>query len=272
MKKLISSIGLAFSLAGSGFCGDIDLTMLNSRVTDVLSPYQNQNTVIKGEFARLNMDAIRVYQADFSGLYQKTGSVNTLKLQINHLRYDYGTGQEPKLTFKGALDFDLSRVVSADQINSTAPHLVYDIIHELSKKALELEDALTLRGLNTSLQRDADGNIESLGAFISARIDLDQLSTEMRRDIPATEGALSFTLNVHKGMTIDGYVIMNPEYMYFQHGETGLKEQLEQFIAGDEQLLMKMNMGLMYLDYMVGMLVEQSELMASWPLTGFKPH
>ncbi|KTD55716.1 hypothetical protein Lsan_3268 [Legionella santicrucis] len=257
MKKFFCSLGLSFCLASSVFASDSALDLLNSEITNILVPFQNQSTTAKLKFDAVEIDDERATNVILNGLYSKIGSTNVFNVTIDNLSYNYGDGKSPTTALKGSIGLDLTKFLTREESNRIIPSAI-EFLQDLTKDYTEeYGDAVSVNGVVTSTTKDTDGNYTGLTALISAKIDLDKISDEQTRElVMVTDVVVSLTLNLKTGIAIDSYVISNPEYSGFKEDQIGLKEILERLLNRDEEVLEIINGLFMYFDYVASDIVE----------------
>lgn len=237
MNKFFISLGLSFSLIAATFAANDSLEQLNSQVAELLSPFQDQTTIAQLTFDALELDAERTNKLALHGLYRKVGSQNLFEIKLDNLSYNYEI-KAPKTTFKGSLSTDFTQILPQAQINSLVP-MAAEMVEDLAKDfAREYEDAISVKGEVTSTTKDEEGNYTGLTALFSMKIDLNKLPEyKSIEEVMVTESVVSISLNTKTGLTLDAFLISNPQYMGFNEDEIGLKEMLEQLLAGNEEAL-----------------------------------
>ncbi|WP_115707358.1 hypothetical protein [Legionella sainthelensi] len=257
MKNFFCSLGLSFCLVSSVFASDSPIDLLNSEITNILAPFQNQSTTAKLKFDAVEIDDERTTNVILNGLYSKVGSTNTFNVSIDNLSYDYGDGKSPTTALKGSIGLDLTKFLTRDESNKIIPSAI-EFLQELTKEYTEeYGEAISVNGVVTSTTKDTDGNYTGLTALVSAKIDLDKLPEDQSRDsVMVTDVVVSLTLNLKTGIAIDSYVISNPEYWGFKEDQIGLKEILERLLNRDEEALEMINGLFMYFDYVASDIVE----------------
>lgn len=231
------SVGLSFSLIAAAFAHNDSLEQLNSQVAELLSPFQNQTTIAQLVFDKLELSAERTNNLALHALYRQVGQQNIFELKLDNLSYNY-ENELPKTTFKGSLSTDLTQIISQDQINDLVPGAAELIEQIVSDFVREYEDAVSVKGDVTSITQDAEGNYIGLTALFSMKIDLNKLPEyKSIEEVMITDAMVSMSLNVKTGFSLDAVLISNPKYLGFNQDERGLKEMLEQLLAGNEEAL-----------------------------------
>lgn len=260
MKKVFLALGLGFTLAANVFAADNTIEQLNSEIVTILAPFQDEATVANLYFNALETNAERALQVAVTGLYRKIGPQNTVALKIDNISYDYGNGLSPTTIVKGSAGVDLSKLMSQEEINrmfDDAAELIEDVV---KKNSEEYGDAASIKGIITSTSKDVHGNYTGLTALLTAKIDLSKLPEGMEsEDVIATDAALSIALNVKTGLTVEGFVVSNPEFRGFKEDQEGLKEFLDKLLARDEEEMQKIQDLFMNLDYIAGGVVGLSK-------------
>ncbi|ARM32162.1 hypothetical protein B0B39_00825 [Legionella longbeachae] len=257
MKKFFCSIGLSFCLVSSVFASDNALDLLNSEITNILAPFQNQDTVARLKFDAVELNSERAEKIALNGLYKKTGSKNSFEVKVDNLSYDYGDGKYPTTVFKGSLGLDLTKFLTREESNKIIPDAIEVLQETVREYTEEYGDAIFIKGVLTSTTKDDDNNYTGLTALLSAKIDLDKLPEDLSRsEVIATDVLISITLNLKTGFSIDGFVVSNPEYSGFQKDEMGLKEVLEHFLARDKETQDFIEGIFTFLDYAASDIVE----------------
>ncbi|CAM2946667.1 Uncharacterised protein [Legionella steigerwaltii] len=232
MKKLFCTLGLSLSLISSALAGDTPLDLLNTEIANILIPFQNQTTAAKLKFDAVEINNERALKVAVNGLYSKIGSKNSFTLKVDNLGYDYKDGTSPTTTLKGSLGLDLTKLLTREQSNEMVPQAI-ELLEETVKSYIEeYDDAVFIKGEVTSTTKDDNGNYTGLSALVAIKIDLDKLPEYIsREDIMATDAFFAVTLNLKTGITIDAFVVSNPEYLRFKEDQMGLKEVLEELLT-----------------------------------------
>lgn len=265
MKKFFYSLGLSFTLISSALASNNTLELLNSEITNILAPFQNEVTVAKLKFDAVEIDEERASKVALNGLYNKIGSKNNFEVKIDNLSYDYGDGTSPTTVLKGSIGLDLTKFLTREQSNEMIPsaiELLGDIVKSYTN---EYGDAVFVKGVVTSTTKDADGNYTGLTALLAINIDLNKLPEGTRQAVLGTDAVFSITLNLKTGFSLDGFIISNPEYWGFQKNQTGLKELLELLLDRNQDAIQMIETVFFGLDSMASDIVEMDNSL-SWNL------
>lgn len=265
MKKFVLSLGLGLALATGSVSADSVLDQLNTRIAEVLSPYQNQTTAAQLTFNAVETNEIRAVKVALNGLYRKAGSQNTLELKIDNVSYEYAENKDPITIIKGALGIDFTKILPQEQINLFIA-MSSELLEEFAQSYTEeYGDAASVRSVITSTNKDTDGNYTGLSALVSAKFDLSKLPEETNKEaIRFTDIVMSLTINIKTGVMIDAYMVSNPDYFGFNENEIGLKEILDGLLSGDAEALGEIESFVQGLDNAAASIVEMtSELKRS---------
>ena len=207
MKKFIVSLGLSFSLITGAFAGDSVVDLLNSEITTLLAPFQNDTTTAQLNFDAVETNSDHAIKVALDGLYRKTGLENIFGLKIDNLSYDYGDGTSPTTVIKGAVDIDFTKILSSKETNEMIPRAM-EVLDETVKDYVEMYgDAISIKGVVTSTAKDTEGNYTGFTALVSAKVDLNKLPEEMSSDqIIVTDTVVSISLNLKTGVS-QGYLL-----------------------------------------------------------------
>lgn len=257
MKKFFCFLGLSFCLVSSVFANDNALDLLNSEITNILMPLQNESTNAKLKFDAAEINNEHATKVILNGLYSKIGSKNNFNVTIDNLSYDYGDGKSPTTVFKGSLGLDLTKFLTREESNEIIPSAIEFLEDTVKNYTEEYGDAISIKGVVTSTTKDDEGNYTGLTALISTKIDLNRLPEyQSRESVLATDAVFSITLNLKTGIAIDAYVVSNPEYWGFEEDQMGLKELLEHLLNRDEEARDLIAGTFMYFDYIASDIVE----------------
>lgn len=257
MKKIVIALGLSLSLCTGVCAADSVLDQLNEQVVNILAPFQSETTHAQFTFGKVETDADRALNVALNGIYRKVGWLNIFDFKVDNLSYNYGDGSAPMTIIKGSLGVDFTKLLTQDQINEMVPFAA-DLVEEFAQLYSngEYGDAVSVRGVVTSTTTNTDGNYNSLSAIVSAKIDLTKIPEDKSsEDIMLTDSVVYITLNVKTGMTIDAYIISNPAYIGFQEKQEGLKEILDQLLAGDEDTIAEIGEFADGLEYIASLVV-----------------
>jgi hypothetical protein len=259
MKKFVLSLGLGLALVTGSVSADSVLDQLNTRIAEVLSPYQNQTTAAQLTFNAVETNETRAVKVALNGLYRKAGSQNTLELKIDNVSYEYAENKDPITIIKGALGIDFTKILPQEQINLIIP-MASELLEEFAQNYTEeYGDAASVRSVITSTNKDADGNYTGLSALVSAKFDLSKLPEETNKEsIRFTDIVMSLTININTGVMIDAYMVSNPDYFGFNENEIGLKEILDSLLSGDEEALGEIESFVQGLDNAASSIVEMT--------------
>jgi hypothetical protein len=259
MKKFVLSLGLGLALVTGSVSADSVLDRLNTRIAEVLSPYQNQTTAAQLTFNAVETNETRAVKVALNGLYRKAGSQNTLELKIDNVSYEYAENKDPITIIKGALGIDFTKILPQEQINLIIP-MASELLEEFAQNYTEeYGDAASVRSVITSTNKDADGNYTGLSALVSAKFDLSKLPEETNKEsIRFTDIVMSLTININTGVMIDAYMVSNPDYFGFNENEIGLKEILDGLLSGDEEALGEIESFVQGLDNAASSIVEMT--------------
>ena len=237
MKKLVLSLGLSFGLIAGAFAENIDLDQLNSQVQEVLAPFQNQTTMAQLAFDTVEINTERTEKVAIHALYRKVGPQNTFELKVDNLSYDYGDGSSPITILKGSIGLDVTKMIPQEDLNHFIP-MAAQFVEGIAKDySREYKDAVSVKGVVTSTPKDNDGNFTGLTALFSMKIDLSKLPEDKKsEEVMATDIVLALNLNLHEGLSIDAFMVSNPNYLRFNEDQDGLKETLNKLLANDEEV------------------------------------
>jgi hypothetical protein len=237
MKKLLffpalflSAIAMASSLN--------PVIELNAEIQKILLPFQNEKTEARLTFDAIETDAVRALSLKLSGIYKKLGSNNQLEVLLSDLSYNYGNGSTPTTALKAALNTDLTKIVSQDDINDFIPGLEQTIIELAKGFTEEYGEAIQVEVKITDKSQDQNGNYTGIVGFLNFNIDLTKLPEgKLVEDVPVVSGTATISVQVKSGVGIDATVISNPQYKGFQENNEGLKEILDKLLAKDAATL-----------------------------------
>lgn len=251
---MILSLSLGVSLITSVYAQNDTLQLINSEISTILAPFQNQNTKAQLKFNELDIDKKHVKQFAFKGIYEKTGSQNNFSLRVDNFSYRYGTSEAPTTTLKGFIGLDLNKLLPKHEL------------HMLISRAIEFVEMLntddwagagTLKGAVTSTTKDEEDNYSAFSSLLSFKLNLDKIPENVSRDsIQFIDAALALTLDVKKGLSLEAFFVINPEYYAFKEGHIGLKEIFEQIIAHDEATVENLSSWITEIDNFITSIVE----------------
>jgi hypothetical protein len=262
MRKLVLGLFLSFAAASMVFANSIDVGQVNSQIKKVLSPFQNQNTIVNLTFTDINLTDERVEKVAVNAQYFKKAANNHFNLKLDNIEYDYNDGVAPKTVMAGSLGIDLTKMLSQEDINELIPQLV-EYVDNMFETTTDQEygDALNFSGAVTSTSKDAQGNYQGLTALFAATVDFSKLPEETPlEDVFFKSFALSVSLNVHEGLSFQGYVISNPDYKSFKEDEEGLTEFLKKLAANDPDEMRTIFQTFMMVDTVVSSMLEGNNL------------
>jgi hypothetical protein len=236
MKKIMLAIGLCFSIISSVYASDNALDQLNLEIKKILAPIENNLTIANLTFNNMEVDEERANSVALSAYYKKTGSHNIFELKLDNLSYNYGDGTAPTTIIKAAIGFDLTKVLSQSELNQLIPN-ASEFIENIAKDYTEFYgDAASVKSVVTSTTKNDEGNYVGMTALITGKIDLSKLPEEIDKQyVFATDAAVSVSLNLKTGLSIEAFIVSNPEYIGFEENQEGLKELLEKLLAQDEE-------------------------------------
>lgn len=239
MFKKVLSLGLGLTLSASVFAVDGSIDKLNNQATTVLADYQNATTATELKFNEFELGTEHAQKIAISGFFNKIGSHNEFHLTLDNLSYDYGDGLAPTLKIKGSLGFDLSKNFSQELLNYWAPST--DKILENYARTFIGETGV-IKSVITSMSKDSAENVTQVTTLLRARIDLDNLPDHTTsKEVISTEVVLSLSVDVKKGLELNAYVAINPEFRLFENDQRGLKEYLELLLENDDLAIFQIN-------------------------------
>ncbi len=253
------AIGLCFSIITSAYANDNSLDQLNLEVKKILAQFENNLTEAKLTFSNIEVDKERANSVALNAYYKKIGSQNIFELKLDNLSYNYGDGTAPTTIIKAGIGFDLTKVLSQSELNQLIPN-ASEFIENIAKEYTDLYgDAASVKSVVTSTSKDDEDNYIGMTALISGKIDLDKLPEYIERNsVFATEAGVSLSFNLKQGISIEAFIVSNPEYMGFDEDQEGLKELLDKLLAQDEEGLEFINDLATQLDGIASELVEYS--------------
>lgn len=250
MKKMILSLSLGLSLITNVYAQNDPLQLINSEISNILAPFKNQNTTAQLQFNELDMDEKHVKQFAFKGVYEKTGSQNNFTLRIDKFSYHYGGSVAPTTAFKGLVGLDLTKILPKQELNLLIPKAI-ELVETLINADTESSGAIT------STTKDEEGNYTAFSSLLSFKLNLDKLPENVSRDsVQFTYVVLALTLDVKKGIFLEAYFKVNPEYSAFKEDQIGLKETFEQIITHDEATVENLNLWMTAIDDFATSVVE----------------
>ncbi len=258
MKKFILSLGLGLALTAGAVSADGELEQLNTRVAEILLPYQNEATHAQLNFNSFEDGDLAVGFA-LNGLYSKTGSQNNFELKIDNFGYNQPSAHgEPMTIIKGSLGLDFTKLgTDTSQLVMMGISLTQQILQNYTEDVYG--DAGSVSSAMTSSSKDANGDYTSATALFSAKIDLSRLSEEEKQSVKFSELVMSLSLDLKKGIAIDAYLINNPEYSEFAEIEQKLKEFFASLLSGDDQTVGEVNEYLQDLELLAKELVDGND-------------
>lgn len=257
MKRIVLSLGLCLAFVTPNYAANDAAHKLNKTIANVLAPFQNANTYAKCQFNTVEINDERAVKVSLNGRYRKSGLNNKVALIVDNLDYNYGDGSAPTTIFKSQAVLDLTKFVSQELLNGIFEYAGQWIEQYGSEYSEDYGDAASVRGVITSTKRDGRGNYIALSGLISAKIDLAKLPEDIsRNEVAVTEAVISFSLDVKKGLNVDGYVVSNPDYLGFQSDAVGLKELLDGLLSQNKEVLANLHDYISLFDDEVEMLLE----------------
>lgn len=256
MNKLLFT-PLLLLTASVATAATLSVKDLNLEIGRILQPFQTNETIAQVVFSKLEANSERALSAGVAILYRKTGSQNTLEINVPELSYEYGDGSAPTTMVKGSVKLDLTKIISQDKLNDLIPG-VEDTIKMLATNfTQEYGDAVTVETEITEKNQDASGNYISVSGNISFSIDMSKLPQTVRpEDVPVLSGSVMLGVDVNSGATFDATVKSNPAYKAFNRDNAGLKEYIDRLLAKDPQLLRSILDAFTGLDRYAGSIVE----------------
>lgn len=242
MKKWILPLFLTVASISAFAAAELS-SQLNVVLTQILAPYQNQNTQAQLEFSTVEVNTNSTRVAELHGNFRKSGPNNTVNLVLNSLRYaaDSGSGT-PATSFRATLDLDVLKLVDQGMINDLVPGLPDMIASLVADYAGDLKDALVVNTTITRTFQDADGNYQEVKGRINLTVDFSKLPNGMGpEEMPITRAYVDFDFVVAQGLRVEGVAISNLGYKGFRTGELGLKELFERLLSRDQNALAKVD-------------------------------
>lgn len=253
LKRLSAGMALLFGLtalfhlgrpAGAGAAAPWDLMGdLNQGLVELLKPFQNERTRAVLGFKRLDLNDERVLGVEGEASFWKIGPSNELRLRMEQLSYDYGSGRgtgesrAPMTRARGTLSFDLLKLMTQEQLNDLSVDAAA-LIREMAKTYAEpYGEAALIEAEVLDKRVDANGNIQELRLAGRIRIDLDKLPSSMPRD-SVVFGAVNVGVILGlQGGAFEFEAVSNLEYSGFRKGQEGLKEGIEKILKREQEAL-----------------------------------
>lgn len=231
--KVILSAGVF--LATTVFANAVlSIDEVNAKITEMLAPFQKPNTRINLQFTDLEIDATSTRKLNVISSILKEGPDNTLNLRIDPLAYAYPVGGVPRLQTGVHMDLDLLKAFSQNTLNSMgndAQEMIREVIKNYTN---QYGEAVLVDAAVDEINKDAQGNIQSLSLHVGIKIDLQKLPADIALDsvyFTDLKGQVNVTLG-----GVDGTlrVDLNPNYQGFSSGQKGMKEWIEGLLRGED--------------------------------------
>ena len=229
---------------------------VNTKISQLVLPFNNQTTKLELAFTKLNVDAVKTLDFGFTGFVSKIGAQNEAKVEFKKAEYAYGDGTKPVVNLDVALSLDLVKAFGQDTINEIAKGLD-EMVIDLSKDyTKDYGAALTMNAQTAEKIVDAQGNVESMKVVVEASMDMSQLpSTKPVEEVEFQ--TLRLEVKATKtGFGIQATVVINPLYKGFAQDQDGVKEYIEKLLADDQQTWDDLSRYLAVLDSVATWLVE----------------
>jgi uncharacterized protein YxeA len=230
---------------------------VNAPLADALRSFADANTQASLEVNEIREDEARTLGAVIQGAYQKTGSKNSVRLELERADYSYGDGTAPTTHATGHLALDLTKTLPRFQINLFVPQLDSLLSIMARQFAKRYGNAVTIKIKTAEKKKDAEGNWAQVKGSASFAVDMAKLPAGMAADnVFFQSGSITLDVNVTTGMRFDVTLVTNPLYRGFRAGEDGLKEKLAKVAARDEATLKEVEELYRRIDKNVGPIVE----------------
>lgn len=264
MKKTALSLGLSLILATPLFAANNHLNQINSHIKNTLAPMQDNLTTARLTFDDLENNSTHTVKVAVNSLLKKIGSQNTLALKVDNLSYDFGDGSAPMVIFKGSFGLDLTKIIPQDKINELIPSAAtYFETMIMEQLQADYGDAVTVKGVVTSLTKDRNDNYTAMSALLTIGTDLTKLPADTNiNQITFTNIVCSVSIDLKTGIKIDSFVTINPLFYRFERDEDGLKEYLDGLIHNDEEAFENIGNLFRELDSYAIEVVEKSSLLS----------
>ena len=251
MRKTLFALGLGLVLNTPVFASDDVIDQLNDRITTILTPFQNQNTVATLHFNDIESNDEQVTKFGFNAFYRKVGSQNTFEIKLDNLSYDYGDGSAPLTALKANVTVDMTKLIPQQQLNMMIP-MAADIFEQI---ATELStEFTTVKSVVTSTTKDEQGNYTGLSLLLSLKTDLSQIPEN--QEIKVSEVVLSLAIDVKTGWSINAFAVSNPANS--DEDNKILKAFVDGLVSGDEDAMNEVKQLFLSIDESATELVEMN--------------
>jgi hypothetical protein len=267
MKKIMLALGLSSLLATGVVAANTVLEELNAQITQLLEPFQDENTTAQIAFDAIETDNERTNKVALHGSFSKIGMHNKIAINLNNISYDYGDGTAPTTIVKGDVEFDLTKAIPQDQLNLLIPYALNDLETQVKSYFDSYEDAFSFRGVITSTTKNDQGDYTGLSALIAAKVDLDKLPADKSsNEVMFTDVVVSVSLDLKSGISVDSFMISNPDYKAFDKNDAGLKELLDQLLAQDPGTMQGVAQLVELVDSLATSLIESKPILSIFSL------
>lgn len=230
---------------------------VNGPLDEKLRNLGDANTKASIEVVSLEEDEARTLNAEIRGAYEKAGSKNTVRLELEKAAYAYGDGSAPTTHAVGQLHLDLTKTLPRYQINLLVPQLDSLLSIAARQYAKRYGNAVTIKIKTAEKKKDAEGNWAYVKGTASFTVDMSKLPAGTAEDnVFFKSASLTLEVNVTTGMRYELNLVTNPAYRGFRGGEDGLKERLAKIAARDAGALAEVEDLFHRIDKNVGPIVE----------------
>jgi len=222
-------------IAATAMAAALTLEQVNTKMSQLVAPFNNQTTQVSLVFTDLLADAQRAlkFGVDFS--YAKQGLDNKVEIKLDEIRYDYDNGVNPRGQARLSIQTDLVKAFGQPTVNGMGEalgDLAKDFVSGFGEK---YGDALSVEAKTSNLVRSEKGDIRSISIELNAAIDFSKLPANVSAtEIEVRNFKLVANLNT-QGIAARLIVGINPSYKGFKTGEFGMKEMIEKIVSEDQQ-------------------------------------
>lgn len=255
LKKMMI-ISSAF-IAATAVAATLTLEQVNTKLVELVAPFNNQNTQTTLVFTDLLANDERALKFGVNFNYAKQGSKNKVVIAIDEIRYDYGNGVNPLAQGSVSIQTDLIKAFGLEAVNGIGEALD-EIATEFAKDiGKEYGDALIVEAKTSNLVKDQAGNIVSISIELSASMDFSKLpQTKPLSEVEFRNLKIVANLNKH-GVAAKAAVLLNPAYKGFNRDQAGMKEYIQLLVSQDQKTYEQLRMFVQIADMFVTKIVEK---------------
>ncbi len=266
MKSKKIAIVAALLLGTAGMAGLSKVSELNAAIAKLVAQYNYKGSKVSLVVSKAEVNAERAVALQGKIVVKKVGqsAAGALKGDVSY-SYPVRADAIPVLSFSAELDArhgNMTKIlnnlgVSEDEVRRLFVETEKSV-HESANEILKTYgDAATVVVKVKHSTKDKAGNYRDLALQLDVKLDLTKLPANIKPEAVLLLAAkMDVDLDLDRGFSVKGKVLMNKNYTSFRSDEVGLKEYVEALLKQDPAAMAELSgiamLGNMLMDQAVG--------------------